>query len=173
VFVASFVGQPWDPKQGNVLARAVAGGWVLSGIISAQSGAPFTPRSGQDRSLTAVGQDTPDVVGDPNAPSGAAEERLGWFNTKAFVANALGTFGTGGRNILSAPGLFNVDFGVYKNFPIPLREGMYVQFRSEFYNFFNHTNFGAPTATLTSPDFGKIFSAGSPRIIQFALRVNF
>jgi hypothetical protein len=104
---------------------------------------------------------------------GRRKSGLAGSTPRPFVANALGTFGTGGRNILSAPGLFNVDFGVYKNFPIPLREGMYVQFRSEFYNFFNHTNFGAPTATLTSPDFGKIFSAGSPRTIQFALRVNF
>jgi hypothetical protein len=173
VLVASFVGQSWNPKQANPLLRGLLGGWVMTGIVTAQTGAPFTPRSGQDRSLSAVGQDTPDIVGDPHAPSGAAERRLGWFNTRAFAPNALGTPGNAGRNILSAPGLFNIDFGAYKNFPIPLREGFHIQFRSEFFNFLNHTNFGSPNATLTSPDFGKIFSAAGPRILQFALRVNF
>jgi hypothetical protein len=64
-----------------------------------------------------------------------------------------------------------VDWGLYKNFKVT--EALNLQFRSEFFNLFNHTNFGSPDSTVTSTSFGQIWSAGDPRIIQFALRLSF
>jgi len=64
-----------------------------------------------------------------------------------------------------------VDWGLYKNFNIT--EALKLQFRSEFFNLFNHTNFGNPSATVTGTTFGQIWGAGDPRIIQFALRLSF
>jgi hypothetical protein len=82
-----------------------------------------------------------------------------------------GTFGTAGRNILRGPHSFNFDWGLFKQ--IPVREGHNVQFRAEFFNLFNNTNLGLPTNNLQSPNFGRITGAGSPRIIQFALKYVF
>ena len=65
------------------------------------------------------------------------------------------------------------DLGIDKNFAIPFREGMRVQFRSEFFNILNHTNFGIPNTTSTSAAFGTIRSTYSPRQIQFALKFMF
>jgi hypothetical protein len=172
-FVTSFVGHPWDPKGGNFLLRHVLGNWVTTGIVTAQQGLPLTLFSGYDNSLTGVGMDTPDQVGDPRAVSGITDRRLEWFNTSAYVPNAIGTFGTSGRNVIGTPGLFNIDFGLYKDFPIGRREGTYVEFRSEYFNLLNHTNFGEPGNTLASSTFGEILSSNPPRILQFALRINF
>jgi len=60
---------------------------------------------------------------------------------------------------------------MYKNFKVT--ERFNVQFRSEFFNLFNHTNFGGPSTRFGASDFGQIWSAGPPRIIQFALRLSF
>ncbi|MEO6910949.1 MAG: hypothetical protein ABI158_08500, partial [Edaphobacter sp.] len=95
-----------------------------------------------------------------------------FFNTSAFVANAPGQYGNAGRNIITGPGLANVDLSLVKNFPIGEHFGR-VQFRSEFFNAFNHTNLGQPNGTLINSTFGKIQTAGDPRILQFALRYQF
>ena len=87
-----------------------------------------------------------------------------WFDTSLFMPNALGTFGNSGKNILRAPRLFNTDFWAIKN--TKLAERASLQFRAEFFNFFNNVNFGGPNATVTNANFGRITSAGSPRIIQ-------
>jgi hypothetical protein len=88
------------------------------------------------------------------------------------VPNAIGTFGNTGKNILRAPGFYKTDFGALKNFHVT--ESASVQFRTEFFNVFNNVNFGAPGNNVGSSDsFGVITSAGSPRIIQFALKFLF
>ena len=90
----------------------------------------------------------------------------------AFALPALGTFGTAGRNILRGPGSATVNFGVFKSFRI--LEGHDLQFRSEFFNLFNRVNLGNPgTSVSAAGTFGKITSAGDPRVIQFALRYHF
>jgi len=99
-----------------------------------------------------------------------SDPRLGWFNTACFDQAAIGTWGTVGRNTLRGPGLAVVDWGMYKN--LKVTEAFNSQFRSEFFNLFNHTNFGGPSATGSS-DFGQIWSADAPRIVQFVLRLSF
>jgi hypothetical protein len=87
------------------------------------------------------------------------------------TANA--PFGNLGRNALRGPNFWQWDLGLNKRFRIPAREGMAVQFRSEFFNFLNHTNFGGPTGDITSAAFGTIRSTLPPRQIQFALKLMF
>ena len=81
-------------------------------------------------------------------------------------------FGNAGRDIITAPGSATVNAGLFKNFPLPLREGMKLQFRSEFFNVLNRVNLGNPNMTLGS-SMGRITSAGSARVLQFALKVLF
>jgi hypothetical protein len=173
---AAVVSYLWDlPKLTgwNPVLRHVIGGWQNNGIFSAYSGLTLSPISGIDNSLSGTGSDRPDLVGDTSMPGGRtrAEQINKWFNTAAFVLNREGTFGNAGRNILRGPGLWNFDWGLFKQ--IPVVEGHNLQFRAEFFNLFNHTTLGLPNNNLQSAAFGRITGAGSPRIIQFALKYVF
>lgn len=66
------------------------------------------------------------------------------------------------RNVLFSPGIANVDFSLFKNNKLSFRENMNVQFRTEAFNLFNHTNFGVPNSQITSPAFGLIQSTTLP-----------
>ncbi len=172
-FVASYL---WElPKLTGAPAflRYTVGGWQNNGIVSLYSGLPFSVLSGVDNSFSGIGQDHADMVGSAALDGGRSEQAMlaQYFNTKAFTTNAVGTFGNTARNILRGPGSANVDWSLFKN--IPIVENQSLQFRAEFFNVFNHANFGQPVATVTNPNFGKILSAGSPRIIQFALKYIF
>lgn len=169
-FVANFNWQLPTPR-GNSFLRQVVGGWQTTGIVTLLSGAPFTVTSAGDRSLTTVGSYADYVPGCDARSRSNPDPRLGWFNTACFEQAPIGTWGTVSRNSLRGPGTANVDWGMYKNFKIT--EELNLQFRSEFFNLFNHTNFGNPSATVTGTTFGQIWSAGAPRIIQFALRLSF
>jgi hypothetical protein len=94
-----------------------------------------------------------------------------WFNTAAFTANQVGTFGNTGKNILRGPRSFDLDLALLKNAKVNDRVSL--QFRAEFYNALNNVNFGSPDGGLTDSSFGQITSAGSPRILQVALKAMF
>jgi hypothetical protein len=150
----------------------IAKGWETNFVVTLQSGTPFTVYEPVDISLTGVGADRPNLVGDPNAGPKTVQE---WFNVAAFqrlnpVTNA-GQYGNEPRNEIIGPPFKNVDFALAKNFPIG--EQLRLQFRSEFFNVFNHPNFGTPVYTEGSPQFGQILKAADPRIIQFALKLHF
>jgi hypothetical protein len=170
---ASFNYELPTPASGRAL-RFLLGGWQTNGIISLQSGGPLNIATGVDNSLTGIGGDRVDIIGDPDLPSDRpkSEQILAWFNEAAFQQNALGTFGTIGRNTERGPGLATVDFSAFKSFALPF-EGHQMEFRAEFFNLFNHANLNNPNSTFTSNVFGRITSAGEPRIIQFALRYAF
>jgi len=159
----------------NRFAGAILNGWTLNSITTWRSGFPFSIYSGQDNSFSAVGRDRADSVGgSATLDSGRSHGELiqRYFDTSKFVPNAIGTFGNTGKNILRAPGFYKTDFGALKNFHVT--ESASLQFRTEFFNVFNNVNFGAPGNNVGSSDsFGVITSAGSPRIIQFALKVLF
>jgi hypothetical protein len=81
-------------------------------------------------------------------------------------------YGNSGRNIIRAPGQENVDFSVIKRFPV--KEAVNVEFRGEFFNLFNWANFGVPNNNLLGGSPGAITVLGSgPRVVQFALKLNF
>jgi len=94
-----------------------------------------------------------------------------WFTTGAFKTAAPGTFGNVGRNIISGPGTFNLDFSVQRLFTIT--ERWKLQYRAEFFNGLNHTLLNNPSTTVTSGSFGRITGARDPRILQMALKLRF
>jgi hypothetical protein len=95
-----------------------------------------------------------------------------FFNTDAFRDPAPFTFGNAGRNIIPGPGNNLVDLAVRRRFP--LAEGRAVEFRAEFFNLFNHPNFGIPGPYPDfGPFFGRIFAVGEPRRGQLVLRLEF
>jgi hypothetical protein len=172
-FVTSYL---WDlPKltDRHPVLRAILGGWQNNGIVSGYSGLTFSASAGIDQSMTGNGADRADSTRDWRLPSDRSknDQILRWFDPAAFALPREGTFGNSGRNILSGPRSINVDWGLFKQ--IPVREGHNLQFRTEFFNLFNHANLGLPNNNLQSPQFGRITGAGAPRIIQFALKYVF
>jgi hypothetical protein len=165
---------PWGKKGSPIWQQATIGGWQLSGIVNAITGAPLTVRAGRDNSLTGIGGDTADLVGDWRLPTGRSKQdrMAAWFNTAAFAQNQPGSFGATGINWLYGPGSWNIDMAAAKNFTIT--ESKRVEFRTSFYNLFNHPNLGNPNTTVLNATFGKITSmANSPRVIEFGLKFAF
>ena len=158
------------------LATTLLTGWETYGILTMQSGRPFTvallsdiDNSGTGRSILGFGaNDRPNVAGNPELSNQTPER---WFNTSAFVFPARGTFGNAGRNIVAGPAYNNVNFSLVKN--THFTEQVNLQFRAEFFNLFNHPNFNLPDSFLGSPTFGVISSAKDPRHIQFGLKLLF
>jgi hypothetical protein len=177
-FVASFT-YDLPFKSGNKVLFALFGNWQTGGIITQQSGQPFTVNINTDRANVGLNNQRPNLVGNPNLP-GDQRTPERWFNTSAFAVQPTGTFGTAGRNIVTGPGTNLVDFSLLKN--IRINERHRLQFRTEFFNLFNHPNFDFPerictvTTTPTGPactGFGSISAARDPRILQFGLKYLF
>ena len=160
---------------GGVLS-AILSGWQTFGIVTLQSGRPFTvallpeiDNSNTGRSTLGFGaNDRPNVVGSAKLSHRTSDQ---WFNTSAFAFPTFGSFGNAGRNILDGPGFQNVNVSLMKT--TSLKEGVDLQFRAEAFNVFNHPNFDLPDNFLGSPTFGRILSAQSPRHIQFGLKLLF
>ena len=154
----------------------VLGGWQTHGILTFQSGRPFTvallpenDNSNTGRSILGFGaNDRPDRVGDGKLDDPTPEQ---WFNTAAFPVPPRGRFGNSGRNILEGHGFQTVNVSLLKN--IILKEGWTFQFRAESFNLFNRANFDLPDIFKGSPTFGHILSARSPRRIQVGLKLLF
>jgi hypothetical protein len=152
------------------LGNAIAGGWLLTGIFSAQSGLPFTPVESVDESNTGT-TEHPDRVGNGNLPS---SQRIitHWFDTSAFTTPVQYTFGNSGRDILIGPGFHNTDFGLSRS--ISLIERTSLEIRAEAFNLFNTPQFGLPNATLGQSTTAVISSVTNPqRQLQLAARVHF
>jgi hypothetical protein len=172
-FVGSFVYELPRLAGANPFVKYLAGGWDLNGIMILQSGTPFTVVAGRDNSFSGVNADRADLIGNPYLPTDRPRSELinRYFNTDAFAFNAIGTFGTAGRNIIRDPGTISTDVGLFKN--IPLWEKHRIQFRAEAFNVINRVNLGSPNANRSAVAFGRITSAGSPRVIQLALKYQF
>jgi len=157
----------------NRFVNGVIGGWNLTGILTMQSGTPFSVLSGVDNARSGTGNQYADIIGDPNFSGNRtrAQQVAMWFNTAAFTTNALGTFGNAGRNTLTGPSFTSLNIGLHKNFAIT--ESIKIQLRGEAFNVLNNVNLNLPNANRSSSAFGRITSAGDPRILQFALRLSF
>jgi Carboxypeptidase regulatory-like domain len=151
------------------------GGWQVSAIVTAHSGLPFTVTTSQDFSNTNSSSPRPDRTCTGSGPKTVDE----WFNTGCFSTTALqqalssGTprFGDSGRNILPIPGLQNWDLAFIKKTKLTERTG--VELKGEFFNAFNHTNFGAPGSVIGTSTVGVISSAAAPRDVQLAVKFEF
>ena len=152
------------------------GNWQIMGIVTLQTGRPFTvallpeiDNSNTGRAVLGFGaNDRPNRLAS-GAGQGRTAER--WFDTEAFRFSEFGTFGDSGRNILDGPGFTDISFSILKQGSIS--EAVRLQFRAEFFNLFNNTNFGLPDIFLGSPTFGRVLSAEAPRRIQFGLKFLF
>ncbi len=151
----------------NAVTNVFLGGWAIDPIVTASTGFPVNLTESTDPSNTGQ-NDRPNVVGDWHLANPGVNE---WFNTAAFAANAPGTFGDAKRNLLRAPGLFNIDLAAHKSFQVT--ERVSAQLRVESFNFTNTPAFASPDAVLGDPNFGRIQSAGNPRQVQLGVKVLF
>jgi hypothetical protein len=142
------------------------------------SGFPFTPLAGSNRSGDGDTRNPdrvsinpaftgPVITGNPNQ----------WFNPAAFILPTMGTYGNIGRGTLTGPGLADVDVSLFKNTAIT--EKTTLQFRAEFFNVLNRSNYGPPNTTVfsgtaVSPSAGLITTtATNPRQVQLGLKLIF
>lgn len=160
--------------------RYTVGGWQWSGIVTAQSGGPFTVLAGTDRSQTGLGTDRASFTG--LAPYGGnacgrAAPCVNYLNPAAFTVASVGGFGNVGKGSLRGPNLVTWDTGLFKDVPIKA-ERLHVQFRAEYFNVLNRVNFNLPAGnstvpTLSGTNFGSLNQAQDPRIGQLALKLLF
>ncbi len=174
-FVVSYVYQlPFGRGKSHLanmhaVLDGILGGWSIGGIT--------TLSSGRVVSLTVTGN--PSNTGGPDRPDALHSWQLSgdersldrWFDTTAFVANKQYQYGNAGRNLLVAPGSVNLDLTLNKEFR--LAERLRMQLRAEAFNATNTPSFGAPNAQIGNANFGSIGGAGTPRNLQFGLKVIF
>ncbi len=153
----------------NAFLNAVLAGWENSGIVTFQTGFPFTVLVGGDiANIGASGNNTrANVVGDWRPAQQTIDT---WFNRAAFAQPAAFTYGNTGRNILDGPGQQAFDMTLNKSFRFTERQSL--QFRVEFFNTFNHPNYGLPNATVGNTAMGTIRSADN-REMQMGLKYIF
>ena len=167
-------GQRWLGNNGAL--STILADWELQGIVTLQSGRPFTvallpefDNSNTGRSTLGFGaNDRPNLVGNAVLANPSPEQ---WFNTMAFTVPNFGNFGDAGRNILNGPDFQNVNLALSKD--ISVSEGVTLELRAETFNLFNRTNFNLPDAFVGSPTFGQVVSAQSPRRCQFGVKLIF
>jgi hypothetical protein len=169
--------------QGHGALSLLLNNWQIAPLLRYETGFPVNPVSGRDNSLTGVGLDRPDVVpGQPVYTHGSHSSKLyQWVNPARFVQNATGQFGNAGHFSLRTPSYFDVDAALSRVFKFA--EVFNLEARVEAFNLTNHPNFGGPTPstgvslgpnpTLSSSSFGRITTAGDPRILQGALKLTF
>jgi len=164
VFTTSLIySVPWFAKSGG-WKRQVLGGWKLSDMTTVHSGSSLT----MGLSLANTGlANRPNLVG----PVTYAETMQQWFSTSSFAKPANGFFGDVGNGTIRGPGLIVFNMAAYKDFR--LHEGLTLQFRSEFFNALNHTNWNGPNTSLGAGTFGQITSAKDPRTGELALKLRF
>lgn len=188
----TFVGEVSYDIPGLKAHEAITGGWQLNSVWAFHTGLPFTVLTDDQTDNTGEGnQRANQVLKNPYA--GFRKQAVGanWLNPAAFADPAQGTWGTSRRNAYEAPGYGDMDFSVFKNTKIG--EWVNTQFRVEFYNIFNRTNFAPPlgggngfynpnTATIstmqlydTIGDFNGApgIGAGEPFNTQLALKITF
>jgi hypothetical protein len=132
-----------------------------------QSGSPYSVTTGVDNALSGTGNQRAVQVNSNIYGDGSVNNYL---NINAFASPAQGTYSTLKPNAFHGPSVLQNDVAFTRNFPVASRR---LQFRWEIFNVINKANFANPTASLNSSNFGRILSAGDPRIMQFALKFDF
>ena len=173
----------WEPPVGkgkrylsSGIASWVLGNWQLNTVTQLRSGQPFTLNVVGD--VANIGDpvswwnyERPNLVGDASVAHPGVNQ---WFNTSAFQVPAFGTFGNLGKNTLYSSNVYNVDFSLFKEFPLGENARRALQFRAEAFNVLNIMNYGVPGTTFGQPNFGTINSiANSPRQLQLSLKLTF
>lgn len=168
-------------KSENFLVRNVLGGWQTSGIVTAQTGIPFTAAT-SNFDAAGLGLLGPSSAGArPNATgvnvNSGNQTQFTYFNGTAFAANPVaGSIvenipGTAGRGTINGPNTFRVDFTLFKNFRF--NETMRLQLRGEAFNVFNNTNARTLVTNVTSTQYNQVTAYRDPRSLQFAAKFYF
>jgi Carboxypeptidase regulatory-like domain/TonB dependent receptor-like, beta-barrel len=156
------------------LADKLLTGWQMNGISVFSGGVAYDVTA-----INGVGGFSmfrADRTCDGNLPSSERTPQR-WFDTSCFSQpigpdGRVGTrYGNSARSVIEADGIHNWDFSIFKNTYI--KENLNLQFRAEFFNLFNHTQFGAPTTSVASPVNGQVLSAARAREVQFGFKVVF
>jgi len=160
------------------IADKAVSGWGIDGVTSFQRGFPIKISYANSTPLESAGLGVsnvrPDVV--PGCHKTGPRSTAEWFNTSCFVAPQNWGFGNESRvdSTLRADGINNFDFAIFNQTAITERAGL--EFRTEFFNLFNHPQFAFPDQALGSPTFGQVSAtvpSTNPRLIQFALKLVF
>jgi hypothetical protein len=185
IFTANYIYDiPLFEKRHDFVGRAF-GGWEISGIVTLQSGLPFTPSTsswdpaGLGLIPAAIAGARPNTICDPN--QNAPHQFLQWYNTSCYQstptvnAGIVNVPGNGARGAITGPPTKRFDFSLFKNIPIGKAEGdTALQLRMEVFNIFNHTNFRALASTnVTSTLVGQISTVRDPRTIQIGAKLTF
>lgn len=189
IFVANAVyALPTFGRVGSFVDQ-VLGGWQLNSIVTIYSGIPLDVFSGAPPNYNGLAANPANGGLRPDLVPGQSiylhtSDSTAYLNPAAFALPPLGTFGNLTRGMVRQPSIHNVDFSLAKNWS--MRERYRLQFRAEFFNLFNHTNFngfgnsvfvvtpGSNTITTSvNSQFGFLNSDLGPRNIQFGLKLNF
>jgi hypothetical protein len=167
-------------KGGNAAERYAINGWQTNGILTMRSGNPLTV-TGANVDGTNLNRDRAVWNGQNpyggNACAGATTACRSYLNpanfsqNPGFASNLALTYGNIVKGSFVGPRFTSWDVSVIRAFPI--HEALQMEFRAEFFNVLNHTNFGDPQASQTNGAFGRITSANDPRIGQLSLKLDF
>jgi Carboxypeptidase regulatory-like domain len=177
VSVTNFTYQAPKFEGQNLIVRNVLGGWSLSGLVTVQSGPPFTINggNGNNNSGFLVYQDRADLTGQPlQVRQGGKSNWLNhYFNAAAFKNNAIGTAGNSPKYLMQDPPIYTADLGVQRT--VQYHERYALQFRFEAFNALNHPSYGQPDSNPDDSNFGQITSTGAipARVAQAALKLTF
>jgi hypothetical protein len=153
---------------GSGVVKAIASNWQFAPLVRWQSGNRSSVTTGVDNALTGMGgQRAVQILDDPYG-DGTQDNYL---NRAAFTTPASGTYSTLAPFTIVNPSRLQNDLAVTRTFKVGPSQNL--QFRWEIFNVINHVNYNAPVTALNSASFGKIQGAGDPRIMQFALKVDF
>jgi hypothetical protein len=175
------------PHWNSAFAQQALGGWSVQGVTVYQTGHYLTVTYSNQTSVYGTTTDRASLSGTCTpgqyVTSGSTTSKLGnYINKNCFMApGVVGSdgvatgFGNTGVGILRGPSELNFDFSLFKRFPLhKLRDSAGLEFRSEFFNVFNHPLFQDPDSNFGDPTFGQITNTyGNPRIIQLALKLSF
>jgi hypothetical protein len=167
VWEIPFVRNAWRPL------RVLATGWQLSGILTAETGPPFSVLM-NCADVNAEGNNCRSNRLASGALPGGQQSIAEWFDTQAFAIPSPQAWGNAGRDILRGPGGINLDLGIARTIALaPDAAKRRLQLRGGFFNALNHTNFGLPQASIDAPAFGAITSSAPARQIQLGARFEF
>jgi hypothetical protein len=177
IFIANYVYElPFFVTDKGIKGK-VLGGWEVSGITTAESGQSATVTQAADPFAIypgGLGIASPNAAilprADQIAPVKLLKTQAEWFSTSSFVA-ASGHFGSARNGIFLGPGFQNWDLGAIKNVEFLTRYKF--QFRGEFFNAFNHTNYAGVDTGLNDAGFGTVTSTHLPRRIQLGAKIYF
>jgi hypothetical protein len=161
----------------NRVLKSALGGWEVSGIVTAETGAPVADNGGHYISLggaqssngLAKGTNRPNV----NGPVAYPETVDAWFDKSALSTPAIGQWGNLGKGAIRGPGRDNWNLALFKTFVFREERGSQLEFRFETFNTFNHTQFKDVSTSFAASNFGAVTSAWDPRTLQLGLKLRF